>query len=165
MALQLFKIASTTVESPVATIDFTSIPSGYTDLIIKLNSRTTYSSNVADSVYFSFNSSTANFSSRILYGSGSAAASFTQARWAGSQNSGGSTANVFSNIEIYIPNYTSGNNKSYSADAVTENNASEAYAYIGAGLWSNTAAITSITLTPNAGSFATNTNATLYGVL
>ena len=34
MALQLFKIAEVTVASPQANIEFTSIPSGYTDLVL-----------------------------------------------------------------------------------------------------------------------------------
>jgi hypothetical protein len=35
-----------------------------------------------------------------------------------------STASTFSNGEVYFPNYTSSNNKSFSADAVSEKNAS-----------------------------------------
>lgn len=146
-----------------ATISFTSIPQTYTDLKIVLSGRTTQAS-LADSVYFSFNSSTANFSSRILYGDGGSASSFTQARYAGSQPGSTATASTFANIELYIPNYTSSNNKSYSVDAVTENNGTTAYAYLAAGLWSDTSAITSITLTPNAGSFVQYSTATLYGV-
>jgi hypothetical protein len=55
------------------------------------------------------------------------------------------TANTFGNTEFYIPNYTSSNYKSFSVDGVTENNATAAFALY-AGLWSNTAAITSFRL-------------------
>jgi len=39
MALQLFKIADTTVGSPVNTISFSNIPSGYTDLKVVFSLR------------------------------------------------------------------------------------------------------------------------------
>jgi len=159
VAIQTVTVSATSA----ANIQFTSIPQTYTDLKIVLSGRTTNAS-VADSIYFTFNSSTSNFSSRILYGSGSSASSFTQARYAGSQPGSTATASTFSNIELYIPNYTGSNNKSYSVDAVTENNATEAYAYLAAGLWSDTTAISGITLTPNAGSFVQHSTATLYGV-
>lgn len=165
MATTYEAIATVTVGSGgAATIQFTSIPATFTDLLIKLSGRTTQAS-TADSIFFTFNSSTSNFSSRILYGDGyTNAGSFTQARWAGSQNGSTTTSNTFANVELYIPNYTSSNYKSYSGDAVTENNASETYAYLGAGLWSDTSAISSITLTPNAGSFVQYSTATLYGI-
>ena len=66
---------------------------------------------------------------------------------------------------IVRTNYTSSNNKSISIDNVTETNATNNEMAIIAGLWSNTAAITSIKLTPDSGSFATNSTFTLYGVL
>lgn len=158
------KIASVTVGSGgSSTIDFTSIPQTYTDLKIVLSSRTS-AATIADSVFFTFNSSTSNFTSRVMYGSGSSAASFTQARWTGSQTGANATASVFANLEIYIANYTSSNYKSFSGDAVTENNATESYQYLGAALWANTAAITSITLTPSSGSFVQYSTAVLYGI-
>lgn len=164
MATTYEAIATVTVGSGgAATIQFTSIPATFTDLLIKLSGRTTHAA-LADSVYFTFNSSTSNFSSRILYGDGGSASQFTQARYAGSQSGSTATASTFASIDLYIPNYAGSNNKSYSVDAVTENNGSTAYAYLAAGLWSDTTAISGITLTPNAGSFAQYSSATLYGI-
>ena len=76
------------------------------------------------------------------------------------------TANTFGNHIIYIPNAFGSSYKSVSIDAVSETNATTAYSNIVAGLWSNSAAITSVALTePNGGSnFATNSTAYLYGV-
>jgi len=71
---------------------------------------------------------------------------------------------VFSNGSLYIPNYTSSNYKSASSDDVTENNATTAFQYLEAWLWSNTAAITSLTLQPNLGSFPQYSSASLYGI-
>ena len=162
MADTFYKIASVTVGAGGASsIDFTSIPSTYTDLVIKLSTRWA----VADlDTSISFNGSTTSFTARRLYGSGSAVASDTRARTAGLADSSGYTASTFANSEIYIPNYAGSNNKSYSVDSVTENNGTVSYALLAAGLWSNTAAITSITLSESTNTFAQYSTATLYGI-
>jgi hypothetical protein len=158
------KIASVTVGSGGASsIDFTSIPSTYTDLVLKLSGRSTANDNWAN---ISFNGSTASFSSRGLFGDGSSSGSYSRSDNVNTiaNNTSSATANTFSNGEIYIPNYAGSNNKSYSVDSVTENNGTSALTSLVAGLRSNTAAITSITLTPNSGNFAQYTTATLYGI-
>jgi hypothetical protein len=72
------------------------------------------------------------------------------------------TASSFSSGEIYIPNYAGSTNKSYSIDSVTEQNATGALAELIAGLWSQTAAITQITLSSS--NFQQYSTAYLYGV-
>ena len=158
-------IASSTVGVlGAATIDFTSIPSTYTDLCFKLSLRDG-SVGVAQADLISFNGSTASITSRMIQGSGSAVSSTTSpARFAGNNVSATATASTFSNVEIYIPNYAGSTNKSFSVDSVTENNATEAYANLIAGLWSNTAAINQVTFTPTSGSFVQYSTAYLYGV-
>ena len=61
----------------------------------------------------------------------------------------GTTANTYAVTDIYIPNYTSSNYKSYSVDAVQETMGTSPYVYMQSGLWANTSAITSITFTEN----------------
>jgi hypothetical protein len=157
-------IASTTLGSAQANIDFTSIPSTYTDLCLKFSARTAQAE-VATWLKIAFNGSAASFSSRYLVGNGSAASSNTLAQYGGDGVSANATASTFSNVEIYIPNYAGSANKSYSVDSVTENNATSAFALLIAGLWSNTAAINQITLTPNTGAnFVQHSSAYLYGV-
>jgi hypothetical protein len=147
-----------------ASLDFTSIPSTYTDLVLKISGRTNKSS-VFDDVAISFNGSTASFSGRELYGDGSSAASITTSRAASIATGATATASTFGNSEIYIPNYAGSTNKSFSVDGVQETNATTAYAIMIAGLWSNTAAINQITLTPLVGSlFVQHSSAYLYGV-
>ncbi len=156
-------IGAITVGSGGATsIDFTSIPSTYTDLLLKTSIRNV--DGVVDT-YFAFNGSTSSFTARRIYGTGSATASDTTARIAGFGNSSGYTASTFSNNDIYIPNYAGSTNKSYSVDSVTENNATQAYSVLGAGLWSNTAAINQITITAATGNLAQYSSAYLYGIL
>ena len=77
------------------------------------------------------------------------------------------TPNTFSNGEMYVPNYAGSTQKSASLDSVAENNASTAYMAMQAGLWTGTAAITSIALTPDTStspSFSQYSTATLYGI-
>jgi hypothetical protein len=158
------KIASVVVGSGgTSAINFTSIPQTFTDLKIVLSARHT-ASETSNDVLVTINSSTSNFTARRLYGNGSSAASDTNARVVGMTVGASATASVFGNSEVYFPNYTSSNYKSYSADLVGENNASTAYQVLIAGLWSNTAAITSISLAPGSGSFVQYSTATLYGI-
>ena len=157
-------ISSVTVGSGgAATIGFTSIPATYTDLLVKLSGRNT---GAGDYFTVNFNSSSSNFSARQIFGNAATVYSFTQttAAEAGMLNNSSTTASTFNNAEMYIPNYLSSNYKSFSLDSVTENNATTAYALLSAGLWSNTAAITSITLTPSANNFAQYSTAYLYGI-
>jgi hypothetical protein len=77
----------------------------------------------------------------------------------------GCTANTFGNGEIYIPNYAGSTQKSVSADAVAENNsATYIYSALNAGLWTGTAAITSIKLLIPSYNFVQYSTAYLYGV-
>jgi len=147
-----------------ASIDFTSIPSTYTDLSIKLSARETTVGGVGEVVYIAFNGSTASFSNKFLQGDGTAAASGSLARFAALDTDASATANTFGNAEIYIPNYAGSNNKSFSGEAVSETNATGAPMELLANLWSNTAAINQITLTPTGGTFVQYSTATLYGI-
>jgi len=172
MATTYTLISSVTVGSGgAANIEFTSIPATYTDLVVKLSARTTRNTGDANSIKVTFNSSTSGYTYKILLGTGSVATStdqtafFTNASWGGYANQNtGTTANTFSSHELYIPNYAGSNNKSLSTDSVTENNSSSAYAALVSSLWSNSAAITSITLAPDGFDFVQYSTAYLYGI-
>jgi hypothetical protein len=168
MPLQLYKIASVDLTATVSSVTFSSIPQGYTDLKIVHSSKTlSGDSNANDPMNLSFNGSSANFSAKLLAGTGSAASSGTNSYYGGLANSSISSAtNTFCNTEVYIPNYTSSNNKSFSADGVTEANQTAAITLMVAGLWSQTTAITSITFTPAVNqNIVANSTFTLYGIL
>lgn len=174
MANTFKKIQTVTVGSGgSSTIEFTSIPQTYTDLKIVVSARSTGSSGA--NISMRFNSNSTGYTGRRIVGNGATVFSDTTSGTAAASGSailcgpfsdGSNTANVFGSQEIYIPNYTSSNNKSVSIDAVNENNAATAYQEILAGLWSNTAAITSISLIcyQTGNTFAQYTTATLYGV-
>jgi hypothetical protein len=158
----MIPISTVTAGSSVASISFTGIPQTYTDLLVKLSLRSDRTADV-DSINMTFNGSSTGITWRTLMGDGSTATSGTAQRfWV---NSTTYTTNTFGNAEVYIPNYTSANYKSTSIDAVTENNATGAYVEILTQLWSNTAAITSITFAPQFGSnWLQYSTATLYGI-
>jgi hypothetical protein len=155
------------LNASASSVSFQNIPqSGYTDLKIVMSARITRSGSVTDIMNVSFNGTSTNESSRRLEGNGSSASSASNALLLAYQaSSTDATANTFGNAEFYIPNYTSSNFKSASNDGVSENNGTTAYAGFAANLWSNTAAITSITFTPDAGSdFVQYSSFSLYGL-
>lgn len=160
------KIETITVGSGGASsIDFTSIPSTYTDLLLKLSSRAATGGAVDVLIQFNTDSTSGNYSQRQLQGSGSGVGSGTGNQQSATSDGSTDTASTFANSEIYITNYAGSTYKSFSTDTVTENNATTAYATLRAGLWSSTAAINAVKLTHNGGaSFAQYTTATLYGI-
>ena len=162
-------IASNTVgATSVASVTFSSIPSTYTDLVIKLSTRGDRSATNAE-YFVKFNTSSANFTYKLLQGNATAAATSSGSTGlAGVSDAATNTASVFANSEMYIPNYAGSTNKSYSIDSVEENNTTSSpalYTYLIAGLWSNTAAISTIELYPeSATNWVQYSTFYLYGI-
>ena len=165
MANTYVKIASVTVGAGgAADITFSSIPATYDDLAIKFSGRST---TTAVDTRIIFNADTSGYSRRSLGGDGSAANSGSASdAWVGSLALSTYTADTFASFDIYIPNYAGSTNKSYSVDQTTENNATASRMNLIAGLWSNTAAITSIKLEALSGSYTMTQHSTavLYGI-
>lgn len=151
-------------------MSFTSIPSTYTDLVVKMSGRADSNPEGSNwtSYQVTFNGSTSSYTLKALIGTGAVAASTTSSSGVsyvgGWVTSSVATSNTFSNSELYIPNYAGSSNKSVSGDSVTEMNATNALASLNALLWSNTAAITSITLALPSGNWTQYSTATLYGI-
>lgn len=171
MPLQLFKIADTTIATPQASITFSSIPSGYTDLKLVLSTRdtNTNSTNAFANINMTFNGDGgSNYSSRLIYSLGAGLGNSGLATASGIgviyHTSASATANTFGNAEVYIPNYTVAQNKSVSSEGQSETNATAGFIYLTAAQWNNTAAITTINL-QSMTTFAAGSTATLYGVL
>lgn len=154
-----------------ASLTFTSIPSTYTDLILYTSLRI----NGAPAAWtiarckLQVNSITTGYTNRLLYsgGGGSPASDVgTDQITFFYCNASDSTSNTFSNASIYIPNYAGSTNKTFSVDSVAESNgATQGILSINAGLLTNTAAITSLTVTQaDAYNFVQHSTAYLYGV-
>jgi hypothetical protein len=148
-----------------ATIEFTSIPSTYTDLVLVCSLRSNRNL-TDDGVLLTFNNLTTNRTFRDLYGlgSGTPASSNSTVMRLASCPAATSTASTFGNTMLYIPNYAGNTNKSSSVDGVMENNATFSVQTIIANLWSSTAAISSIQIIAEIGSFVQYSSATLWGI-
>lgn len=150
-----------------ASIDFTSIPQTGTDLLVVSSVRSD-SATITRVLYLNVNGSTTSYSDKTLNGTGTTVSSTTNIGgsigvYGGAIPAATAVANTFNNTSFYIPNYAGSANKTISADATQENNISAAQMNLVASLWSNTAAITSISLTTS-GNFVQYSTASLYTI-
>jgi hypothetical protein len=165
MATTYVQIGSTVTVGVLgaSSIDFTSIPATYTDLIIKLSGRTLETYNYA-SFQVRFNSSTTGFTGKDLYGVGASAGSATRTLTYYNLDGATATANTFASLDFYIPNYSSSTNKPFAMEAASEDSSTTTNNLsLVSGLWSNTSAITSISIVPT-NNFVQYSTASLYGI-
>ncbi len=168
MATTYEAIATVTLSSSAANIEFTSIPGTYTDICLKISARVDAVGGASSfSINVALNGVSTNRTWRVLEGYDGTNVWSNNGTSARTAVVGGSTttASTFNNAEIYFPNYASSNNKSFSVDFVSEQNSStiNSLGFL-AGLWSNSAAINQITLTSTNGNFVQYSTATLYGI-
>lgn len=149
-------------------IQFLNIPQIYDDLVIKMSTRTN------EAAYYSDTDITLNSeSSRYWFGFYSV--NNTKAantpgnsgfNIVGPSTAASGTANVFSNVDIYIPDYKSSNNKAIGSTGAQENDSTSNN---GLSVMSNKVvngtAITSIELDPFYAPLVTNSSASLYGIV
>jgi len=159
--------------SSVTSVSFTSIPSTYTDLKIVISGRSDRSGTYEDSINLRVGNGTVSstgYSYIIIYEyagsvSVSQASGQNEVLWQSPVTSTLATANTVGNSQLYIPNYTSSNAKSFSGDSATENNGTDQLLGFTAGLWSGTSAINIITMTPRNGTnFISGSSFYLYGI-
>jgi len=167
-------IAAVTVGAGGASsIDFTSIPSTYTDLCLKVSTRATGSFPQGFMILRINGTTPGNVVNRYLTGNGSSASSsvISNADGSAAQSQGAtSTASTFSNGEWYIPNYAGSTAKSISSDSVSETNGTTIKASMIATLSPATTAVSSLTIvigddgSGSLSNFAQYSTAYLYGV-
>jgi hypothetical protein len=169
MATTYKLIASNVLSSAVANIFFTSIPQTYTDLVLRISSRSDALS--LQSIRYEFNTASGTPGSQtFISGSGSSVSSgnLSGVYYNSSYNSltgSNFTANTFSSDEIYISNYTGTAKKVSSVFGVSENNASSNM-NVSANLFdTSSAALTSIILSTSTGdNFVSGSSFYLYGI-
>jgi hypothetical protein len=162
-------IASATGTGSSGTISFTSIPGTYQHLQLRGIARSTNTSTDPGAITVAFNSdSGTNYAWHNLYGDGASALA------AGSSSGvnislrdttarNGMAANIMGCVIIDIQDYASTTrNKTLRAFGGTDLNGSGTAALF-SGLWINTAALTSISLSVS-GAFTTATQFALYGI-
>ena len=158
-------IASNTLGASAASVTFSSIPSTYTDLVVRWSVRSDRSANSFDDIYMTFNSGT--ISQTFVGGNGASTltGNGNGSVLANTATAASATSNTFSSGELYIPNYAGSTNKPASFFSAAETNATTAYLYGIAILRSNTAAISSIALNPyNGTNFVSGSSFYLYGI-
>jgi hypothetical protein len=173
MANTYTKIATVTAGSGGTTgFSFSSIPSTYTDLHLAVSARSSYTPSPATNgvdffIYFNTDSTGTNYSYTRLYGNSSGAGADRASNqpyisWALLTGSGAS-ANIFGSGNLYLPNYTSSNFKSWTTEAFAENNNAVGWESMYTGLWRSTSAITTVTILPTTSAVQYSTF-TLYGI-
>ena len=150
-----------------ASVTFSSIPSTYTHLQIRGIIR--QSTGGFDQALAQFNSDTGNnYARHTLLGDGSTAsaeatASTNKVSFAVIPGSN-QTASVFGATVVDILDYTNTNKYTTTRALAGVDNNGSGYDWFSSGLWQNTAAITTITITPGAGNFVEYTQFALYGI-
>lgn len=167
MPITQIPITSTTLSTSASSVTFSSIPSTYNDLLIRLSAR-----NAVDGGYNSTvttNITSTLYSDTWLYTLG-ASVNFTASTNATLTSIYGSnlstnTSGNFGTGEIYIPAYTVAQNKPFISFGTGPNNSASSNA-IGflAHLIRSTTAINSITITAVGGTFAADSTFALYGI-
>lgn len=162
-------IGTTSLTSTTDTVTFSSIPNTYTDLVLIAQVSTAHSNNGAR-LYMQFNTDTStsntNYSNHFMRGDGTtASASKDTGQPHIAYGQAGNSTDNFNTMIVNIMNYS--NSSTYktilskSANTSTEANGSLRWT---AGMWQNTNAITTITLTCDTGGHRANSTFTLYGI-
>lgn len=168
MATTLTLIATQTLTSNAANVTFTSIPATYTDL--KLVGTFAAATGGAVGGFVTFNGTTSGYTDRFMQGVGGTGTTVNS----GSSPLGTnriyfgvaepSSSGGWTNIDIYIPNYTSSTNKSLNIDEVAGLGSATTYSQQISAQWANTAAITSIALALDSINMTAGTSFSLYGI-
>jgi hypothetical protein len=165
-------IATATGTGSSGTITFSSIPSTYKHLQLRIMGRGSAAADGAD-VLFRLNSDTAsNYAQHTLMGDGSGpvagGAANTSSVYANytwwSITAANLTASVMGTIIVDLHDYASTTkNKTLRIFGGYDVNGT-GYVYLTSGLWRSTNAVNAITLTLTAGSFTTSSVVSLYGI-
>jgi hypothetical protein len=154
-----------------ASVIFNNIPqTGYTDLVVKMSTRSAAAvSGSALAMGMKINGVVTNRTYRRLeaYDGTNTVSDNGSSDMSAVIQGNSTTASIYNNVEVYFPNYTSNKNKSFSVEGANENNSTTGNdIYFFSGLWSQTAAITSLEFYDKGGAsvFLANTTFYLYGV-
>lgn len=150
-------IATNTLTTATASVTFSSIPQGYTDLILIINGTIV---GADGGNYVTFNSdSGANYSFTQFYGTGSATASNRSTNSSNMQL--GRHGSVQSTSVINIQNYS--NTTTYKTGIARGSN-TNGIVVSQVGMWRNTVAVTTIAISNESGNFNSGSTFTLYGI-
>jgi len=172
MATTYTLINSNTLGSNAASVTFSSIPSTYTDLVLRASIRSAGAGADGGLVIFNNDDASTNYSLTWIRGTGATAStSRLSSRATGNftfnlVDNSNNLANTYSLLHLYIPNYTASTNKPWCAFLATENNSASTDINLetNAGLWRITTAISTITIKMSSQNLASGSSFYLYGI-
>jgi hypothetical protein len=161
-------IATTTLGSSQATITFSSIPSTFKHLQVRMIGRGTNASNSVD-VFIRYNGSTSTYyRGHQLYGEGTtayaSADSATASGYAAYIPGNTNTANVFGVAVLDVLDYADTNKNKTSRSLTGYDSNGGGIILLRSSLWQTTSAVNQIELVCSAGSFDTYSKFALYGI-
>lgn len=171
MANTYVAISSQVLASTAASVTFSSIPSTYTDLIIKISAKNSDAGSGTDWITYTVNGDTGtNYSGTRLYLSGS---TITNNRYSTNNqfidtritSAGETLTSSFGQTEIYIPNYTSTSSRQLITFGVAESGDTFANINSTASLYRGVSSISSITFAVSGSyNFIAGSRFDLYGI-
>jgi hypothetical protein len=168
-------ISSTVIGSNMTTVTISSIPSTYTDLNMLIVAKSSFVDTNWDQIRARYNGDTAtNYSDRDIYAqeatvnnasAGTANQQFNNAGMYIPASGDSAGTATWSNINFYIPNYTSATNKPINHYTVKRcDNNNNDFMTLDAGLWRNSATISSISFFLGFENFLAGSAFYLYGI-
>jgi hypothetical protein len=156
-------LQKTTLTSTAATVTLSSIPQGYTDLVLVMSPLRDATSGGYITAQFNSDSAS-NYSNTAMYGTGTTSLSsrttsqtFCYINWSLSTLSTTEPNAIIASFQNYSNTTT---NKTYISRANAASTGVDAIV----GLWRNTAAISTIAISRTTGSFASGSTFSLYGI-
>lgn len=154
-------IASTTLESAVASTTFSSVSGNYTDLVVVINGALTSAANCFIRVGNGTTDTGSNYSWTYLEGTsapGSGSSSNTSTGlYAAFTQANGRFVTIF-NLMSYA------NTNVFKTAIMASASSTDQYVFRAVSLWRSTSAINTVTVLPNAGNLASGTQISLYGI-
>jgi hypothetical protein len=155
---------STVGAGGVSSVTFSSIPSSYTHLQVRIMC---LSSNLGSDIKLQLNSDTgSNYAQHLLYGTGAVAGAlaYTSTNYIAAGITGITLANPSSTVIDVLDYKNTNKNTTVRTLTGSDTNGVGGFLALESGLWMNTAAVTSMTFTPLTGTFNQYSSFALYGI-
>jgi hypothetical protein len=155
-------IATTTLGSAQATVNFNTISATYTDLVLVISTAATAGN---PDIVLQFNSDTGtNYSVTSLSGNGTSATSTRASNQSSIKIDQTATLDGTLGNSVYIVNVMNYSNATTNKTVVNRSNRAGSGVDASVGLWRSTSAITAIDIKTSSSTFITGSTFTLYGI-
>jgi len=154
-------IASQTLTSAASSVTFSSIPQGYTDLVLTITGNNNQGTAYENTFTFN-NDSSSSYSMTRVMGNGSTA--YSQRSTSVTNGFAGWTNNQTSQMVLSINQIQNYSNSTTYKTWLSKGGDSTDRVYASVGLWRNTAAITSIKIQVEAGTYDAGSIFSIYGI-